>query len=235
MNYKLGDYIIDKLRYTFLKVTFSKIDKSNKILDLGCGFKPYKNLYENFKESIGIDLETSVHLNSEIDFFYDGKNIPFEKDYFDCVLCTEVLEHVENPDLFLKEINRVLERDGILILTVPFLQLLHEIPYDFNRFTPFALKKILHDNGFEFEHIEGLGSPSGFVINLLIRRPLKLFNKIAKLIRFKSFYSWYNPFIFIFIFLPQYFYVGLSKNLVNEEVFGSKTCKTYAIIARKIK
>jgi ubiquinone/menaquinone biosynthesis C-methylase UbiE len=46
-------------------------------------------------------------------------NIPFEDDYFDFAICTEVIEHTAHPKEAVQEIYRVLKKNGILILTVP--------------------------------------------------------------------------------------------------------------------
>ena len=49
--------------------------------------------------------------------------MPFEEKSFDSALSTEVLEHVYYPDIFLKEVNRVMKMDGIFLMTT--LDILH--------------------------------------------------------------------------------------------------------------
>jgi len=110
---------------------------------------------------------------------------------------------------------------------------LHEVPYDFNRFTPFALKKMANEAGFEIQRIEGFGSSFGFMITLFIRKPLKFWNKLSKILKFKALYSIYNPFIFLFAIVPQYIYCQFSKNKINDEVYSSFTCKAYGLILKK--
>lgn len=234
MKYNIGNYIIDRLRYQYLIKTFHQHKLKGKLLDLGCGKKPYKHLYDQFVDSsIGIDVETTPHLNKYIDKFYDGKTIPFENDSFDVVLCTEVLEHVENPDLFLTEIHRVLKKDGTLILTVPFMQLLHEIPYDFYRYTPFALRSMIKRNQLTLVSITGFSGPFGFFITTSMRLPLKIANKISKATRLKFIYSIYNPVILLLFILPQHLYTLLSQPVKDSRVFTHYTCKGYAVVCRK--
>jgi len=125
-----------------------------------------------------------------------------------------------------------LKKNGILIMTTPFLQLLHEIPYDFNRFTPFELKKLIEKTNFSLEKIIGMSSVVGFLLSVINRLPLKVFNKLAKWSKIKSIYSIYNPIIFVFILIPQWLYLQIGKHTF-ENVFDTKTAKSYGLIARK--
>lgn len=147
----INPYFID--RYTLFKAIkyFSQEIKENvKILDVGYGIKPYKNLFKTDKY-FGIDIETSGHSNDAkyADKFYDGKNIPFEDNSFDVIICTQVLEHTEEPQTLIKEIYRVMKKDSVAFLTIPFVGNEHEQPYDFWRFTQFGNKKLLEEAGFK--------------------------------------------------------------------------------------
>lgn len=124
---------------------------NGKVLDVGCGSKPYKNEFINAKEYIGMDIELSGHdhRNEDIDIFYDGEKFPFSDASFDSVLTFEVMEHIFEPINFIKEINRVLKIDGLFLITVPFIWDEHEKPYDYGRYTSFGLKYILENNGFQ--------------------------------------------------------------------------------------
>jgi len=125
-------------------------DLSGDILDVGCGNKPYKDLFR-YEKYIGMDIENPGHdhKNEDIDVFYDGNAFPFEDRVFDGVLANQVLEHVFNPDEFLQQINRVLKVKGHLLLTVPFIWDEHEQPYDYGRYSSFGLKSLLEKNGFK--------------------------------------------------------------------------------------
>jgi SAM-dependent methyltransferase len=122
-----------------------------RLLDFGCGSKPYKKYFTHTDEYIGLDIEQSGHLhtNEKIDVFYDGKKIPFEENHFDSVFSSEVFEHVFNIDEVLAEIHRVLKPDGQLLLSCPFAWPEHEVPYDFARYSSFGIKSVLERNGFE--------------------------------------------------------------------------------------
>lgn len=126
---------------------------NGKVLDIGCGQKPYESLC-NVTEYIGLEVDTPENrINKKADFYYDGKVMPFENDFFDSIISNQVFEHVFNPDDFLQEINRVIKPQGKLLLTVPFVWDEHEQPYDYARYSSFGLQHILKNNGFEIlEH-----------------------------------------------------------------------------------
>jgi ubiquinone/menaquinone biosynthesis C-methylase UbiE len=46
-------------------------------------------------------------------------DIPFEDDFFDFIICTEVIEHTPNPKRAIQEMHRVLKKEGVFVLTVP--------------------------------------------------------------------------------------------------------------------
>ena len=120
-----------------------------RLLDVGCGRKPYRNLFR-VDEYVGLEIDTPENRASkQADFYYDGKAFPFISNEFDGVVCNQVLEHIFTPDQFLGEISRVLKNDGLLLLTVPFVWDEHEQPWDFARYSSFGLKSLLERNGFE--------------------------------------------------------------------------------------
>ena len=124
---------------------------SGKLLDFGCGSKPYKNLF-NVEEYIGLDMDVGdahSHNNEQIDVLYEGKEIPFESSHFDSIFCSEVFEHVFELEDTLKELNRVCKPGGYMLVTVPFIWDEHEVPYDFGRYTSFGIKYLLNKHSFK--------------------------------------------------------------------------------------
>ncbi len=130
-------------------IQYHSTSMKGKLLDFGCGSKPYQYLF-NVDEYIGLDFEKTGHdhTNEKIDIFYDGKRIPFNDEYFENILCSEVVEHLFDLPGALAEMNRVLKKGGKLLLTCPFVWGEHEVPYDFARYTQFALKDIMEKSGF---------------------------------------------------------------------------------------
>ncbi len=121
-----------------------------RMLDFGCGSKPYRPLF-NVEEYVGLDYENEghPHEDEQIDFIYDGKHIPFPDAHFDSALSTEVFEHVFNLPDVLRELHRVLKPGACLLITCPFVWNEHEVPYDYARYTQFALKDMVERQGFE--------------------------------------------------------------------------------------
>ena len=128
-----------------------------RVLDVGCGLRPYEVFFSHAKY-IGIDVAQSGRLaeGKKIDFEFDGVNIPFEDNSYDIVICTEVLEHAIQPESLLKEISRVLDSGGRLFLTVPFIWGLHELPFDFRRYTTVGIKSEIEKAGLEITKIDKL-------------------------------------------------------------------------------
>lgn len=139
---------------------------SGRLLDVGCGTKPYYKLF--FADVyIGLDIDNDASRQRGIaDYFYDGQVFPFADESFDSILCNQVLEHVFNPDEFLKEIARVMKPAGKLLLTVPFVWDEHEQPYDYARYSSFGLRVLLEKQGFKVMQHKKLGADASIIFQL---------------------------------------------------------------------
>lgn len=127
--------------YKDIKATIPSF-KGN-VLDVGCGQSPYKFLLNPADTKYyGVDIvdaEKFDYNNSDITPF-DGETIPFEDGKFDGVICTEVLEHVQNYQRLIDEMHRVMRPGARGTITIPWSARYHYIPYDFFRYTPSSLK-----------------------------------------------------------------------------------------------
>lgn len=168
-------------------VTELKPKLHGSVLDLGCGVMPYKEFLKNdlIEVYIGIDLEpTKYHHDVKPDFYWDGKKIPLHDSSVNFVIATEFLEHYFDTNHILKEIKRVLKPGGTFFFTVPSVWPIHEAPYDYHRFTPFALEEHFKKSEFSSWEVKPLG---GFHYHLALTFALwndyKLPQKKQKLIR----------------------------------------------------
>jgi SAM-dependent methyltransferase len=151
-----------------------------KLLDIGCGVMPYKDLIlesNNISEYVGVDIENPAYQKHvKPDIYWDGKDLPIDNNVYNSAMLIEVLEHVPKPDEVLKEVSRVLKNEGVLLITVPFLWPLHDVPHDEYRYTPFALKRLLDDANFEVLEMEVLGgwhASMATMLALYIRRGMR--------------------------------------------------------------
>lgn len=141
-----------------------------KVLDFGCGSKPYEGLFVNCESYIGVDIVNSGHnhKDSKVDVFWDGKTLPFDDNYFDVCVSFEVFEHVFAPEAVLAELKRVLKPGGSLVITTPFVYGEHEVPFDFARYTSYGLRHLLTEAGFQVEAVEKLGDENLAIGQLLV-------------------------------------------------------------------
>lgn len=122
---------------------------SGRTLDVGCGSKPYEQLYGS-TEYVGLEYDTPQNRSGKkADYLYDGKTFPFGDGEFDSMVPNEVFEHVFNPDRFLDETHRVLTPGGMILMTMPFVWDEHEQPHDFARYSSFSIRYLLERHGFE--------------------------------------------------------------------------------------
>ena len=121
-NKHLAKEYWEKYRYLSEILTITKIKKSTKVLDVGCGissvlhFVPGKKygidpLADEYKKIYRYPKDMTIVSGS-------GEEIPFKKNEFGVVFCTNVLDHTENPTKVVSEISRVLRSKGYFVLTV---------------------------------------------------------------------------------------------------------------------
>ena len=145
------------------------------LLDFGCGTVPYYLHYANYVKSV--TLADIIETPSEAGNFIaaDANSpLPFANERFDTILATEVFEHIKNPSLLIKEFFRILRPEGVVIISVPFIYPLHEIPNDFWRYTSFGLKQLVVEAGFEADAIYQVGT----IISILVDYLDKLFSRV---------------------------------------------------------
>jgi SAM-dependent methyltransferase len=131
-----------------------------RLIDIGCGEKPYRKLMSPWVDShVGVDHVDTVHSTAHVDLIGSAYEIPVQDSSFDTALCTMVLEHLEEPEVALRECFRVLAPGGAAIYTVPMIWHLHEEPRDFYRYTNHGLRYLFEKVGFEVVEIKPM---SGF-------------------------------------------------------------------------
>jgi SAM-dependent methyltransferase len=154
-----------------------RVHLSGCLLDVGCGQMPYKEILVSpqgqVNEYIGLDFEENpIHKNAPDITWKDGR-IPLDDLSVDCAIVTEVFEHCPEPEEVMKEVLRVLKPGGLMFFTIPFLWPLHEVPYDYYRYTPYAIERHLINSGFNSVNLQALGgwdASSAQMLGLWVRR-----------------------------------------------------------------
>jgi len=88
---------------------------------------------------INLDLTTNPNV------YADAGQLPLMGQSVDCVICTEVLEHLPHPERCVTEIHRLLRDGGLALVSVPFLYPVHADPYDYQRLTEDGLRNLFRD------------------------------------------------------------------------------------------
>lgn len=88
---------------------------------------------------------------------------------FDTIFCSSVLEHIWDHRMMWKEITRSLKPGGTIIMGVPFIYGLHEVPHDYFRWTRYAFEKACEENSLEIVELEPYGGGIDVVADLLVR------------------------------------------------------------------
>ena len=87
-----------------------------KILDVGCDSH---FLHDEIKNDNMIGLDVIIkHVRNKV-MKANGQYMPIKSESFDSVVAGELIEHLEKPEIFLKECYRILKKNGRLIITTP--------------------------------------------------------------------------------------------------------------------
>jgi len=141
------------------------------VLDVGCGARPHETRFaRETAQYVGIDRPTTGQARPDV--VGDAMALPVRSACADTVLATELLEHLPHPADFLAEAARVLRPGGTLILSTPFLEPLHEEPRDFFRFTPYGLRVLLVEAGFEVRSIQRKGGWWSVVVGSFVNQAI---------------------------------------------------------------
>lgn len=133
------------------------------VLDAGSGRGGWREVIEE-NGAVREALDWQQLEGEKLDWVGDLTDMPqVPDDRFDSVVCHQVLEHIAEPAKALQEMHRVLKPEGHLVLSVPHLSRLHELPHDYFRYTPNGIAALAEQTGFEVEQISTFGGVFTFL------------------------------------------------------------------------
>lgn len=134
------------------------------VIDVGCGEQPYRAMLSGFARYVAFDAPGRPDSARQPEVVGDAIALPFAGASADAILCTEVIEHVVEPETLLKEAHRVLKPGGSLLLSAPFTWHVHDEPHDYWRFTQYGLRLLLERAGFRVLTVRTTNGYAGAVL-----------------------------------------------------------------------
>ena len=186
------------------------------IIDIGGGRSPYYGILQGIsKEYYVVDFKSAMpkkETRKIIQIEGTAEKLTFDSEYADIILSNQVLEHVSDERLAVKEAYRVLKKGGIFTGSVPHISPIHLEPYDYRRFTSFGIIKLLKENEFTNIKIESNGGVYKAIALLLLMDGF-LYKNTGENQKFNT--------VKHFLFAPITFMVNLSC-LIADKIFKNK-------------
>ena len=114
------------MRYSHRELEkFNGKKKYSKVLEVGAGSAPHidylKHEHDEYfiAETSNAALEFYKRMKNVKAYSYDGVNLPFEDNFFDRIIISQCLEHVNEPEKFLFEMVSKLKKGGVLSISLP--------------------------------------------------------------------------------------------------------------------
>ena len=113
-----------------------------RVLDVGCGVKPYLPYFSDATSYVGVDVQD----NPNADVHGAIEALPVDDGSFDVVLATQVLEHVDDPSAAVRELHRVTAPGGRVLASTHGVMVFHPNPVDHWRWTHTGLERLFATN-----------------------------------------------------------------------------------------
>lgn len=137
---------------------------SGPLLDVGCGSRPYDSYFTHMHK-VSCDFDSKRGL---VDVECPATALPFADGSFSSIFCTEVLEHVPQPQKAWCEFYRVLQPGGRTLVSVPMWWPAHELPFDFYRYPEHGLRYLAESAGFRVLQLMPRGGIYAFIGQVMI-------------------------------------------------------------------
>jgi SAM-dependent methyltransferase len=139
------------------------------VVDAGAGEGMYKHLFSH-AHYLALDYAVGDASwdYSRLDVVCDLHRVPLKTDSVPYLLCTQTLEHVPRPHIVVSELHRVLAPGGWLFCSMPFIaDAHHQEPFDFFRYTRYAVSYLFESSGFSHVTVTPLGGYNTLLVSLV--------------------------------------------------------------------
>lgn len=137
------------------------------VLDLGGKRENKRGTFQPPEQDARAWWYLNLDLSTRPNIFADVTRTPLKIASVDCILCTEVIEHLHNPQACVDEIHRLLRDDGLVFASTPFFYPVHADPYDFQRFTEDGLRNLFRNfQSVEVYRMGGYAGALGLMVEL---------------------------------------------------------------------
>jgi ubiquinone/menaquinone biosynthesis C-methylase UbiE len=186
-NIRTFEKTLKKAAHNFINKISYKVKvppkRDGKILDIGCGdgsglLKLKKEGWKTYGVEISDIAAKYAREKCELNV-YTGtvEDAEFADDYFDRVILSHVVEHLHDPKSTLKEVNRILKKDGILIICIPNVYSVEakifkkywigwDLPRHLYHYSPITISSLLYKTGFNVLKIEYDNNPNNMLSSL---------------------------------------------------------------------
>jgi SAM-dependent methyltransferase len=145
--------------WRFLEEALAGLPAKALVLDVGAGRGDFAAALEG-RRSVALE----VYPYPEVDVVCDLTRVnPFRPGSFDAALLLNVLEHVYDTHRLLEALRQLLKQGGLLLVAIPFMVKMHQVPVDFVRYTHYALERLGAEHGLSVERLEGYYDPLFFL------------------------------------------------------------------------
>ena len=134
----------------WLEAQAREVPAGYRVLDVGCGPKPY---YPFFAERASAYVGVDIVEHPAADLVGPVEALPVDDGSFDVVLCTQVLEHADDPTRAVAELRRVTAPGGRVLASTHGVQVYHPSPQDYWRWTHAGLRR-LFEEGADWRSVE---------------------------------------------------------------------------------
>lgn len=143
--WKTKDYLTYRRLWLDVGLVAFSADMRGVVLDLGGIRENKRGTFQPPETQAKAWWYVNLNMDTKPNVFADVTRVPVQSRSVDYIICTEVLEHLKDPQACVDEIHRLLRADGAVLASVPFFYPMHADPYDFQRFTEDGLRHLFRD------------------------------------------------------------------------------------------